>query len=150
MYNILCDSVGLTPMPNNGTLRLPLSPIGLHDPDSEGSGVETPPDPVDVLTYTSSAAVSLPSPSPAPTLEASSSAISNPASEAPSAAASTTAAPASTTTSSAVEIPPAPTGDIGDEDDGDENFSSTHSFWDWLTDKISGVWDKITGSDSDS
>ncbi len=37
-------------MPNNGTLRLPLSPIGLHDPDSEGSGAETPPDPVDVST----------------------------------------------------------------------------------------------------
>jgi len=42
-------------MPNNGTLRLPLSPIGLHDPDSEGSGVETPPDPVEFSTYTSSA-----------------------------------------------------------------------------------------------
>lgn len=137
-------------MPNNGTLRLPLSPIGLHDPDSEGSGVETPPDPVDVSTYSSSHAVSPSSSSPAPALEASSSAVSEPTPESSSAATSTTTSPVSTTTSSAIELPPAPTGDIGDEDDGDENFSETHSFWDWLTDKISGVWDKITGSDSDS
>lgn len=31
VYNILCDSVGMQPVPNNGTLRLPLSPVGLHD-----------------------------------------------------------------------------------------------------------------------
>ena len=26
----MCDSLGLKPKPNNGTLRLPLKPIGLH------------------------------------------------------------------------------------------------------------------------
>lgn len=30
MYNIVCDSLGIEPKPNNGTLRLPLQPIGLH------------------------------------------------------------------------------------------------------------------------
>lgn len=30
VYNILCDSLGMEPKPNNGTLRLPLRPIGLH------------------------------------------------------------------------------------------------------------------------
>ncbi|KAI9694396.1 MAG: hypothetical protein M1822_000012 [Bathelium mastoideum] len=30
IYNIVCDSLGITPVPNNGTLRLPLKPIGLH------------------------------------------------------------------------------------------------------------------------
>ncbi|KAI0390645.1 Phosphodiest-domain-containing protein [Xylariaceae sp. FL0594] len=30
VYNILCDSIGLEPMPNNGTLRLPLKVVGLH------------------------------------------------------------------------------------------------------------------------
>ena len=30
MYNILCDSVGITPLPNNGTLHLPLAPVGVH------------------------------------------------------------------------------------------------------------------------
>ena len=31
---MLFDSVGMQPVPNNGTLRLPLSPAGLHDAES--------------------------------------------------------------------------------------------------------------------
>ena len=34
VYNILCDSLGINPKPNNGTLRLPLSPVGLHSNDA--------------------------------------------------------------------------------------------------------------------
>ncbi|KAF7899928.1 hypothetical protein EAF00_004264 [Botryotinia globosa] len=34
VYNIICDSLGLTPNPNNGTLRLPLKPVGFHSPDT--------------------------------------------------------------------------------------------------------------------
>lgn len=30
VYNIICDSIGIEPKPNNGTLRLPLKPVGLH------------------------------------------------------------------------------------------------------------------------
>ncbi|KAL8991789.1 MAG: hypothetical protein Q9169_007647 [Polycauliona sp. 2 TL-2023] len=30
VYNIVCDSLGIEPKPNNGTLRLPLRPVGLH------------------------------------------------------------------------------------------------------------------------
>ncbi|KAL8824396.1 MAG: hypothetical protein Q9191_005083 [Dirinaria sp. TL-2023a] len=30
VYNIVCDSLGIEPKPNNGTLRLPLKTIGLH------------------------------------------------------------------------------------------------------------------------
>ncbi|KAI4272415.1 MAG: hypothetical protein L6R38_006619 [Xanthoria sp. 2 TBL-2021] len=30
VYNIICDSLSVTPRPNNGTLRLPLRPAGLH------------------------------------------------------------------------------------------------------------------------
>ncbi|TGO28290.1 hypothetical protein BPAE_0029g00180 [Botrytis paeoniae] len=41
VYNIICDSLGLTPNPNNGTLRLPLKPVGLHSPDT------SPPEPTD-------------------------------------------------------------------------------------------------------
>ncbi|KAJ8069301.1 hypothetical protein OCU04_002961 [Sclerotinia nivalis] len=41
VYNIICDSLALTPKPNNGTLRLPLKPIGLHSPDTY------PPEPAD-------------------------------------------------------------------------------------------------------
>ncbi|MCJ1462921.1 hypothetical protein MMC07_001525 [Pseudocyphellaria aurata] len=34
VYNIVCDSLGIKPKPNNGTLRLPLVPIGLHSDQS--------------------------------------------------------------------------------------------------------------------
>ncbi|OAL65795.1 type I phosphodiesterase/nucleotide pyrophosphatase [Trichophyton rubrum] len=30
VYNIICDSLRVQPRPNNGTLRLPLKPVGLH------------------------------------------------------------------------------------------------------------------------
>ncbi len=33
VYNIICDSLHIPPHPNNGTLRLPLKPIGLHSED---------------------------------------------------------------------------------------------------------------------
>ena len=46
MYNIVCDSIGVIPKPNNGTLRLPLKPVGLHS-DPEVPVEETPPDPVE-------------------------------------------------------------------------------------------------------
>ncbi|KAJ4355202.1 hypothetical protein N0V95_003162 [Ascochyta clinopodiicola] len=52
LYNIICDSIGLTPAPNNGTLRLPLKPTGLHD-DNKDSPNETPTDPVGVHSLTS-------------------------------------------------------------------------------------------------
>ncbi|KAK0946545.1 hypothetical protein LTR29_002013 [Friedmanniomyces endolithicus] len=44
VYNIVCDSLGLEPVANNGTLRLPLKPSGLHDFDAPA---EIPEDPQD-------------------------------------------------------------------------------------------------------
>jgi hypothetical protein len=52
LYNVICDSIGLTPAPNNGTLRLPLKPVGLHN-DDEDTDNETPSDPVGVHSLTS-------------------------------------------------------------------------------------------------
>jgi hypothetical protein len=43
VYNIVCDSLGLTPKPNNGTLRLPLNTIGLHDPATSTEEEDPPP-----------------------------------------------------------------------------------------------------------
>ena len=37
VYNIICDSIGIEPKANNGTLRLPLKPIGLHSDKSDTS-----------------------------------------------------------------------------------------------------------------
>lgn len=36
VYNIVCDSLGIEPKPNNGTLRLPLKPIGFHLDEEDG------------------------------------------------------------------------------------------------------------------
>lgn len=46
VYNVVCDSVGIEPRPNNGTLRLPFSPVGLHLDDGAPM-LETPSDPED-------------------------------------------------------------------------------------------------------
>ncbi|MCJ1401926.1 hypothetical protein MMC11_005143 [Xylographa trunciseda] len=46
VYNIVCDSLGIIPRPNNGTLRLPLTPIGLHSDKSmpaEEPAIDPPP-----------------------------------------------------------------------------------------------------------
>ncbi|TVY39501.1 putative pyrophosphatase/phosphodiesterase [Lachnellula subtilissima] len=42
VYNIICDSLGLDPKANNGTLRLPLKPVGIHTPET---APEDPSDP---------------------------------------------------------------------------------------------------------
>lgn len=46
VYNIICDSLGIEPRPNNGTLRLPLKATGLHDLDSIQDIPDDPP-PID-------------------------------------------------------------------------------------------------------
>ncbi|KAL4947482.1 alkaline-phosphatase-like protein [Aspergillus filifer] len=44
VYNILCDSLGIEPHANNGTLRLPLKPSGLHS-DEDAPALDSPSDP---------------------------------------------------------------------------------------------------------
>lgn len=44
VYNIVCDSLGITPHPNNGTLRLPFKTVGLHS-DPDALALDTPHDP---------------------------------------------------------------------------------------------------------
>ena len=38
----MCDSLGIEPKPNNGTLRLPLQPIGLHSDEPTSSEHDHP------------------------------------------------------------------------------------------------------------
>jgi len=42
VYGIVCDSLGLPPASNNGTLRLPLKPVGLHSVAGPGEIPEDP------------------------------------------------------------------------------------------------------------
>ncbi|KAG2021415.1 hypothetical protein GB937_004752 [Aspergillus fischeri] len=44
VYNLVCDSLGIDPLPNNGTMRLPLQPVGLHS-DEDAPIVDKPADP---------------------------------------------------------------------------------------------------------
>ncbi|KAF2172523.1 hypothetical protein M409DRAFT_17756 [Zasmidium cellare ATCC 36951] len=44
VYNIICDSLGIEPKPNNGTIRLPFKTIGLHDPNEHPDIPDDPPD----------------------------------------------------------------------------------------------------------
>ncbi|KAK5129382.1 hypothetical protein LTR08_003542 [Meristemomyces frigidus] len=44
VYNIVCDSLGVTPAVNNGTLRLPLKPSGIHDFEKPAPEILHPPD----------------------------------------------------------------------------------------------------------
>lgn len=61
VYNLLCDSLEIEPRPNNGTLRLPLKPIGLHS-DPEALPLEDPHDPP-------ATGVSIPANTPSPATE---------------------------------------------------------------------------------
>lgn len=56
VYNIICDSLGVKPLPNNGTLQLPLRPVGLHS-DEGAPTVENPPDPPVSVSVSSTASV---------------------------------------------------------------------------------------------
>lgn len=126
VYNILCDSVGITSKPNNGTLRLPLSPVGLHS--SPGSGLETPPDPVE------------PSETSPPAMEAT---------PTPTISVGVGVDPV-TTTASLQQPSGEPDADLDDEDsEPNKTETELHHLWEWITDTIDDWWRKITGS-SDS
>lgn len=121
MYNIVCDSVGLEPKPNNGTLRLPLSPIGLHDPQT---AVEEPADPPTHTLEPTSSVGSQPMPT------------SNPVGVDP-----VDSGPADT---------PSSDGDDGQKGGGgkddDKSASTVAALWEWLTHKLNDLWEKVTGN----
>ncbi|KAJ4298721.1 hypothetical protein N0V88_003753 [Collariella sp. IMI 366227] len=139
VYNLLCDSVGITPAPNNGTLRLPLKPIGLHD-DPGAQGIDTPVDPVEASPTST---VLSPDQSTRPV-------IVNPI---PTTVVETTNAPTKPVgvdhpepqpTTSPAQPPSSDTNNDGDDEDsaGDK----VKEFWDWFTGKVEHWWDKVTGN----
>ncbi|CAI6332165.1 unnamed protein product [Periconia digitata] len=65
LYNIICDSISISPAPNNGTLRLPLRPVGLHS-DLDVAADETPSDPPQSSKPQASPVPNPATPSPAP------------------------------------------------------------------------------------
>ncbi|KAF9886556.1 hypothetical protein FE257_011328 [Aspergillus nanangensis] len=63
VYNIVCDSLGIAPLPNNGTLRLPLTPVGLHS-DEDAPHLDPPSDPPVSSVSTSLASAQTPTAAP--------------------------------------------------------------------------------------
>jgi hypothetical protein len=149
VYNILSDSIGMTPQPNNGTLRLPLKPIGIHKPE------ETPGEQADPPTADSSASEAPKRPT-----------IAVPPSEVPR---PTMPGKPSETPAHQGDQEDANAGDDkgikehededqdqdkdGDKDENDKDEDGPGGWWDWVKDKahyvwhkVGHAWEKVTGS----
>jgi hypothetical protein len=73
LYNIVCDSLGVTPVPNNGTIRLPFEIVGLHS-DVGAPKIEIPEDfpevdPTPIKPYPQSTSSATPAASSSPSDE---------------------------------------------------------------------------------
>ncbi len=146
VYNILADSIGMVPKPNNGTLRLPLKPVGQHRPEDTPEVPADPPQSSE--THSPSDAplrpthpgqltvIERPTPPGQPTI-----------SERP-----TIPAKPTKTEEKLGETPPPSNDDKGTDDDDDDDdglVGKVKGFWDWFTGKVEHLWDKIAGSKSD-
>lgn len=127
----------MKPIANNGTLRLPLKTVGLHEPDT---ALAEPEDPDTSAVTEESAPIST-------------------SSVATTAAAESTAQPTEQSTEQSTATvgvdpiePPqqteVPTTDNTSEDEDEpKEFKSWQDYWDWLTGKVDDLWSKLTGSE---
>jgi predicted AlkP superfamily pyrophosphatase or phosphodiesterase len=136
VYNLVCDSVGIVPKPNNGTLRLPLKPIGLHD--------SMPPKeiPEDMLEDPSSIGGSDKLTSTGLIATASAEASS----EVMESISSLTQASRPTIVATDAPVPTRPVihDDVSQEDE-DNNGKDTNLWWDWVKGKLDGAKDWASG-----
>ncbi|KAG9258555.1 alkaline-phosphatase-like protein [Emericellopsis atlantica] len=136
VYNMLCDSVGMEPRPNNGTLRLPLKPVGTHKPE------DTPEVPEDPVPQTPTAAEAteesrptLPgeaSPSPGPSDQEGGEEGGHEEEEG-----------GDKTDSKDGDTNNDQDKDTGGDEKGEDGIKG---LWHWFTDTVGDVWDSITGS----
>ncbi|PCG97593.1 Alkaline phosphatase-like, alpha/beta/alpha [Penicillium occitanis (nom. inval.)] len=116
VYNLICDSVGIEPLPNNGTLHLPFTTIGLHS-DVDAPSLDTPADPPQT------ASTMIPSPSQSATSTSLTSAVTSPSQETPP------------------ESPASPDEEGDNDVDDDDETSSLQSFYDGVKDTLSSIKD---------
>ncbi|KAI2639242.1 alkaline-phosphatase-like protein [Xylaria nigripes] len=147
VYNILCDSIGLNPMPNDGTLRLPLKVTGLHDDEL---ALEEPQDPVPASSI-ENVFVSITSTLPEATLSAV--APEKPTTDAPEDEANQPESPGKPEESEDSEEPGKPDQEQAphhsDGTDKDKSFSLWDHFKDtfgWVKNKFDHFVDKVTGA----
>jgi hypothetical protein len=131
VYNIVCDSLGVVPHPNNGTLRLPLKPQGLHS-DTQEPDAEIVTDPVDEHS-SEDEKVDQPSQPNSSEVPRPSEEVSNDtASPAPAESLSPSSDNGSATDDIPEESPEAPDDNANDDD---ENRTNSH-WWDFLHEQI--------------
>jgi predicted AlkP superfamily pyrophosphatase or phosphodiesterase len=136
VYNLVCDSVGVVPKPNNGTLRLPLKPIGLHDsmpPKEIPEGLPEDPSSIIGSDDLTSTVYSAPA-----TIGASA--------EAAETTSSLTQASRPTIVATDAPVPTRPVihDDVSQEEE-DKNGKDTNLWWDWVKGKLDGAKDWATG-----
>ena len=127
VYNIICDSLAIEPKANNGTLRLPLKPIGFHS-EYEDEELEKPeenkasPETVSSVLDKVQTLASLPV----------------------SAFAASASAVTATSVIEATEQPnssalPGANQNQNQTKASDKNSSSTTNFWDYLSEKVEAI-----------
>ncbi|OAL55864.1 Phosphodiest-domain-containing protein [Pyrenochaeta sp. DS3sAY3a] len=134
LYNIVCDSLHITPSPNNGTLRLPLTPVGHHN-DPSTPPHDTPDDPVphnanEIKPQASSA--------PAPVFATMSATWDSLSSIAASASGLEDTLPSNDET---VSRPTAPS--VVSDEPLPESSAKPENWWEWLTHKADEVEDWV-------
>ncbi|KAI1472372.1 Phosphodiest-domain-containing protein [Daldinia caldariorum] len=141
VYNILCDSIGMKAMPNNGTLHLPLKIVGLHDAET---ALDEPADPVVPESTSSSTDVATAAMSILPVQT--SSEVPQ-----PSAAAGVDPNPESvantTTPDPAADKPQEQSPPSGEDDKAESEGPPSWwgNAWDWVKDKFDGLVDAVKG-----
>ncbi|KAG5950984.1 hypothetical protein E4U53_004045 [Claviceps sorghi] len=145
VYNILCDTLGLTPVPNNGTLRLPLRPVGTHSPENQHPPPADPPIPsavshpdilVDVPQQPRPELLFLPTTrggAPLRPVKAKQTPVPTPSAPGPP---TRTPTPQTTAPSDAQDGPKG----------GDALETQVRGWWTWLTHQVGHVWDAVVGS----
>merc|ERR1712000_302018 len=137
VYNMLCDSVGIQPKPNNGTLRLPLKPVGTHKPE------DTPEVPEDPVPQTPTAAEA--TEQPRPTVPGEASPSPSPSDQ------EGDGGEGGHEEEEGEDKTDNKDGDTSNDQDKDTDGSEKEEdgiqgLWHWFTDKVGDVWDSITGS----
>lgn len=137
VYNLVCDSLGITPKPNNGTLRLPLKPIGMHD---AAPPKDLPDDFVDDVPV-AQAAPSATATSVALMMEGEAATTATTALDAEGETAAT-----ATTTESDPAAATRPTVHDGlSQEAEDQDKKNYNHWWEWIHGKFDGVKDWATG-----